>query len=105
MDGHDLRTLNVQWLRSIIGIVQQEPSLFATTIAENIRFGREGVTDAEVIEAAKAANAYDFIMELPNVRNLKNIVDFINISLIFFSKYLSLFFSRFFSSPFFLFFS
>ena len=70
LDGHDLRTLNVQWLRSVIGVVQQEPSLFATTIAENIRFGREGVSDAEVIQAAKAANAYNFIMELPNVRIL-----------------------------------
>ena len=51
----------------MIGIVQQEPSLFATTIAENIRFGREGVTDEEIIQAAKAANAYNFIMDLPNV--------------------------------------
>ncbi|CAK8671951.1 unnamed protein product [Clavelina lepadiformis] len=66
LDGHDLRTLNTQWLRKMIGIVQQEPSLFATTIAENIRFGREGVTDEEIIQAAKAANAYNFIMDLPN---------------------------------------
>ena len=59
--------MNVNWLRSMIGVVQQEPSLFATTIAENIRFGRDGVSDEEVIQAAKSANAYDFIMELPNV--------------------------------------
>jgi len=65
LDGHDLRTLNTNWLRQLIGVVQQEPSLFATTIAENIRFGCEGVTDDEVIAAAKAANAYNFIMQLP----------------------------------------
>lgn len=68
LDGHDLRTLNTRWLRQLIGIVQQEPSLFATSIEENIRFGREGVTDEEIIQAAKAANAYNFIMDLPDVR-------------------------------------
>ena len=67
MDGHDLRTLNTNWLRRLIGVVQQEPSLFATTIAENIRFGCEGVSDDDVITAAKAANAYNFIMDLPQV--------------------------------------
>uniref|UniRef100_A0A3Q2PDC0 ATP binding cassette subfamily B member 11 n=1 Tax=Fundulus heteroclitus TaxID=8078 RepID=A0A3Q2PDC0_FUNHE len=43
LDGHDIRGLNIQWLRSLIGIVEQEPVLFATTIAENIRYGRPGV--------------------------------------------------------------
>uniref|UniRef100_A0A4W6FJQ3 ATP-binding cassette, sub-family B (MDR/TAP), member 11a n=1 Tax=Lates calcarifer TaxID=8187 RepID=A0A4W6FJQ3_LATCA len=65
LDGHDIRTLNIQWLRSLIGIVEQEPVLFATTIAENIRFGRPGVTMEDIILATKEANAYHFIMELP----------------------------------------
>ncbi|KAM4557786.1 bile salt export pump [Odontesthes bonariensis] len=65
LDGHDIRTLNIQWLRSLIGIVEQEPVLFATTIAENMRYGRPGVTMEDIIQAAKEANAYDFIMDLP----------------------------------------
>uniref|UniRef100_A0A8C5R9Z2 Bile salt export pump n=1 Tax=Leptobrachium leishanense TaxID=445787 RepID=A0A8C5R9Z2_9ANUR len=65
IDGHDVRTLNIQWLRSLIGIVEQEPVLFATTIAENIRFGKESATMEEIINAAKEANAYNFIMDLP----------------------------------------
>ncbi|XP_028291135.1 bile salt export pump isoform X2 [Gouania willdenowi] len=65
LDGHDIRSLNIPWLRSIIGVVEQEPVLFATTIAENIRFGRPGVTMEEIIRATKEANAYKFIMELP----------------------------------------
>ncbi|KAG7503537.1 hypothetical protein JOB18_040365 [Solea senegalensis] len=65
LDGHDIRTLNIRWLRSIIGIVEQEPALFATTIAENISYGRPGVTMEEIIQATKNANAYNFIMELP----------------------------------------
>ena len=47
-------------------MVSQEPVLFATTIAENIRYGKEGVTQAEIEEAAKAANAHLFISELPD---------------------------------------
>uniref|UniRef100_H2YAP8 Uncharacterized protein n=1 Tax=Ciona savignyi TaxID=51511 RepID=H2YAP8_CIOSA len=66
LDGHDLRTLNTRWLRRMIGVVQQEPCLFDTTIAENIRFGKEGTSDDDVIKAAKAANAYNFIMQLPD---------------------------------------
>ncbi|XP_078483375.1 bile salt export pump-like isoform X2 [Ciona intestinalis] len=66
LDGHDLRTLNTRWLRRMIGVVQQEPCLFDTSIAENIRFGKEGVSDDDVIKAAKAANAYNFIMDLPD---------------------------------------
>ncbi|KAF3694887.1 Bile salt export pump ATP-binding cassette sub-family B member 11 Sister of P-glycoprotein [Channa argus] len=65
LDGHDIRTLNIQWLRSLIGIVEQEPVLFATTIAENIRFGQTGVAMEEIIKATKEANAYNFIMKLP----------------------------------------
>ncbi|XP_041921125.1 bile salt export pump isoform X1 [Alosa sapidissima] len=65
LDGHDIRTLNIQWLRSLIGIVEQEPVLFATTIMDNIRYGRPGVTMEDIIQATKQANAYNFIMELP----------------------------------------
>ncbi|KAG2459660.1 ABCBB protein, partial [Polypterus senegalus] len=64
-DGHDIRGLNIRWLRSLIGIVEQEPVLFATTIAENIQYGREDATMEEIIQAAKEANAYNFIMDLP----------------------------------------
>lgn len=67
LDGHDIRGLNIQWLRSLIGIVEQEPVLFATTIAENIRYGKPGVSDSDIIKAAKDANAYNFIMDLPQV--------------------------------------
>ncbi|KAI3365800.1 hypothetical protein L3Q82_000800 [Scortum barcoo] len=65
LDGHDIRGLNIQWLRSLIGIVEQEPVLFATSIAENIRYGRPGVSMEDIITAAKEANAYSFIMDLP----------------------------------------
>ncbi|KAK1806696.1 hypothetical protein P4O66_005188, partial [Electrophorus voltai] len=65
IDGHDIRTLNVRYLRELIGVVSQEPVLFATTIAENIRYGREDVTQEEIQQAAREANAYDFIMKLP----------------------------------------
>lgn len=67
LDGHDIRTLNVPWLRSLIGIVEQEPALFSTTIAENIRYGGPAVTMEDIIQAAKEANAYNFIMALPHV--------------------------------------
>ncbi|XP_030639389.1 ATP-dependent translocase ABCB1 [Chanos chanos] len=66
IDGHDIRSLNVSHLRKLIGVVSQEPVLFATTIAENIRYGREDVTQAEIEQATREANAYDFIMKLPN---------------------------------------
>uniref|UniRef100_A0A8K9VGW6 Bile salt export pump n=1 Tax=Oncorhynchus mykiss TaxID=8022 RepID=A0A8K9VGW6_ONCMY len=65
LDGHDIRGLNIQWLRSLMGVVEQEPVLFATTIAENIRYGRTGVTLDDIIHATKEANAYNFIMDLP----------------------------------------
>uniref|UniRef100_F7GTL2 ATP binding cassette subfamily B member 4 n=1 Tax=Macaca mulatta TaxID=9544 RepID=F7GTL2_MACMU len=65
VDGQDIRTINVRFLREIIGVVSQEPVLFATTIAENIRYGREDVTMDEIEKAVKEANAYDFIMKLP----------------------------------------
>ncbi|XP_078084324.1 bile salt export pump [Mustelus asterias] len=69
LDGHDIRSLNIQWLRSLIGIVEQEPVLFATTIEENIRYGRDSLTKDQIIRAAKEANAYNFIMDLPEKFN------------------------------------
>ena len=65
VDGTDIRTVTLQSLRSQIGIVLQETTLFASTIRENIAFGNESATDDEVIQAAKAAQAHDFIMETP----------------------------------------
>jgi ATP-binding cassette subfamily B (MDR/TAP) protein 11 len=67
IDGHNLKNLNVQWLRNNIGVVNQEPTLFGTSIKENIRFGKEDATDEDIIMAAKNANAHDFIMSLPDV--------------------------------------
>lgn len=57
--AHDIRSLNIQWLRAQIGIVGKEPVLFSTTIAENIRYGRKDATMED--------NAYNFIMDLPQV--------------------------------------
>ncbi|RLN26288.1 hypothetical protein BBO99_00006616 [Phytophthora kernoviae] len=65
LDGRDLRTLNIKWLRSQIGLVSQEPVLFATTIADNIAASQTNLTREDVIAAAKLANAHTFIMSLP----------------------------------------
>jgi len=64
--GVDITKLNVMQLREEIGVVAQEPVLFATSIYENIRWGREGCTMEEVREAAKMANALNFIEEMPH---------------------------------------
>ncbi|KAF3691922.1 Multidrug resistance protein 1 [Channa argus] len=66
IDDHDIRSLNIRYLRDMIGVVSQEPILFATTITENIRYGRPDVTQQDIEQAAKEANAYDFIMYLPD---------------------------------------
>uniref|UniRef100_A0A803JQ19 ATP-binding cassette sub-family B member 5 n=1 Tax=Xenopus tropicalis TaxID=8364 RepID=A0A803JQ19_XENTR len=66
VDGHDIRSLNVGHYREFIGVVSQEPVLFGTTIKNNIKYGRENVTDLEIEKAVKEANAYDFIMALPD---------------------------------------
>ncbi|XP_022715340.1 uncharacterized protein LOC111274727 isoform X5 [Durio zibethinus] len=65
LDGHDLRTLQVKWLRRQIGMVGQEPVLFATTILENVMMGKENATKKEAVEACVAANAHSFIYDLP----------------------------------------
>ena len=67
LDGRDIRTLNVSWLRKNIGIVAQEPVLFDTTIGENIRHGNEEVSMEEMVRAAREANVFDFINKLPDV--------------------------------------
>lgn len=65
LDGYKIRKLQLKWLRSQMGLVNQEPVLFATSIRENILFGKEGASMDDVISAAKAANAHDFITKLP----------------------------------------
>jgi len=66
IDGKDIRDVTLKSLRENIGIVQQDVYLFAGTVFENIRYGKPDATKEEVIEAARLANAHDFIMELPN---------------------------------------
>ncbi|MBP1843836.1 ATP-binding cassette subfamily B protein [Rhizobium petrolearium] len=66
IDGTDIRDVTLASLRRHVGVVQQEVYLFAGTVAENLRYGRPGATDAEVEAAARAANAHDFIMALPD---------------------------------------
>ena len=66
IDGKDIRDVTLKSLRENIGIVQQDVYLFAGTVYENISYGKPDATREEIIEAAKRANAHDFIMELPN---------------------------------------
>lgn len=66
LDGVDIRDLTLYDLRSNIALVPQETQLFSGTVAENIRYGKPGASDAEVIEAAKAANAHEFITSFPD---------------------------------------
>ncbi|XP_028077317.1 ABC transporter B family member 2-like isoform X2 [Camellia sinensis] len=63
--GKDIKKLKLESLRKHVGLVQQEPALFATSIFENILYGKEGASEGEVIEAAKLANAHSFISALP----------------------------------------
>lgn len=69
LEGNDLRDLNLQWLRTQIGIVSQEPVLFDASIKENIMYGAlfRDVSDEEIVEAAKSANIHSFIEGLPLV--------------------------------------
>ncbi|XP_016188689.1 putative multidrug resistance protein [Arachis ipaensis] len=66
LDGHKISRLQLKWFRSQFGLVNQEPVLFATSIKENILFGKEGASMENVISAAKSANAHDFIVQLPD---------------------------------------
>ncbi len=66
LDGVDLRELDPGWLRRLVGVVSQEPVLFSTTIADNVRYGRPGASDVEVRDAIRAANAEGFVMAFPD---------------------------------------
>lgn len=66
VDGQDIRSLTLKSLRSQIGVVQQDVSLFSGSIRDNIAYGKPDATEEEIIEAAKCANIHDFIMELPD---------------------------------------
>jgi ATP-binding cassette subfamily B protein len=66
VDGHDVRDVTLDSLRSQIGIVLQETTLFSGTVRENIAYGRPDAGDGEVIEVAKAAQAHDFITDMPD---------------------------------------
>ncbi|XP_060207621.1 ABC transporter B family member 2-like [Lycium barbarum] len=66
IDGKDIKKLKLKSLRKHIGLVQQEPALFATSIYENILYGKAGASEAEVIQAANLANAHNFISALPH---------------------------------------
>ncbi|KAI8533911.1 hypothetical protein RHMOL_Rhmol10G0047400 [Rhododendron molle] len=65
IDGKDIKRLNLKSLRLKIGLVSQEPALFAASIFDNIAYGKDGATEAEVIEAARVANVHAFISGLP----------------------------------------
>jgi len=70
IDGIDLKKFQVKWIRSKIGLVSQEPILFATTIRENIVYGKKDASDQEIRTALKLANASNFIDKLPQVVKL-----------------------------------
>jgi ABC-type multidrug transport system fused ATPase/permease subunit len=61
IDGQDIRSFNLRSLRQHIALVGQEPTLFAGSIKDNIAYGKENATETEIVEAAKAANAHEFI--------------------------------------------
>lgn len=69
IDNYDIRTLNVDALRSNIATVGQEPVLFSTTIAENICYGNSDASDKEIVSAAQMSGAHDFIVKLPHGYN------------------------------------
>lgn len=69
IDGCDIKSLNLKSLRLRIGLVQQEPALFSTTVYENIKYGKEEASEIEIMKAAKAANAHEFIVRMPEGYN------------------------------------
>ena len=88
VDGHDIRSLNLKWLREHIGVVSQEPVLFDTTIAENIRYGKDGVSQEDIEKATKMSNAHDFISRLPQVSCIMFLVfQIINLHLVVTNKF------------------
>lgn len=69
LDDHNIKDFDLKWLRSNIGVVSQEPALFATTIYENIRYGNQRATRTDIEKAARKALAHDFITRLPQGYN------------------------------------
>lgn len=80
IDGIDIRAVTQQSLRRQMGLVAQDPFLFAGTIADNIRFGRADAPDAAVEDAARLANAHDFIVALPDGYQTQVLEGAINLS-------------------------
>lgn len=73
LDGVDIRQLDLPWLRRQLGVVSQEPGLFAGSVTENIAIGKEDADDTDVQEAAKAADAHNFILNLPQVHSTETL--------------------------------
>jgi ATP-binding cassette, subfamily B (MDR/TAP), member 1 len=73
IDGLDVKEFQLRWIRSKIGLVSQEPVLFAASIRENIAYGKDNATDEEIRAAAELANASKFIDKMPQVRKLLNL--------------------------------
>ena len=71
LDGHDIKDLDLVWLRQNIGYITQDPALFNATIFENIGYGKQTASEAEVIRAAKLAHCHDFISKFPKGYNTK----------------------------------
>lgn len=72
LDGHDLKILNLRWLRSLMGFVQQEPVLFNLSIRDNIAYGDHSrqLTQEQIETAARMANIHQFITSLPKVHSI-----------------------------------
>lgn len=69
IDGKDIREYNLRWLRTQIGLVQQEPLLFNCSIRDNICYGNNGASESEIVEVAREANIHEFVSNLPNGYN------------------------------------
>ena len=69
LDGVDIKDINLKHFRSLIGYVGQEPTLFATSIGQNIKYGNPSATQEQIEEAARLANAHDFISGFPDGYN------------------------------------
>jgi ABC-type multidrug transport system fused ATPase/permease subunit len=80
IDGHDVRDVSQVSLHRQMGLVSQDPLLFVGTIADNIRFGKPGATDEEIVDAAKLANADDFISSLPDGYHTRILEGGVNLS-------------------------
>jgi len=76
LDGHDIKVLNIRWLRSLMGLVQQEPVLFNISIRDNIAYGDNSreVTQDEIEAAARMANIHELIISLPKVYSFFSLI-------------------------------